>query len=97
MTVLRPGPIAVALAAIVTSAVGVVGFIGLVAPILARLAGARKTLAVLVWSSLIGATLLLLTDTAVQLLAGQFSDFLPTGAVTAVFGSPLMLILLGRL
>ncbi len=89
--------IAVALAAIVTSAVGVVGFIGLVAPILARLAGARKTLAVLVWSSLIGATLLLLTDTAVQLLAGQFSDFLPTGAVTAVFGSPLMLILLGRL
>lgn len=89
--------IAVALSAVVTSAVGVVGFIGLVAPILARLAGARRTAGILIWSTVIGAALLLVTDTAVQLLAGEMGEFLPTGAVTAVFGSPLMLVLLGRL
>lgn len=88
---------AVALAAIVTSAVGVVGFIGLVAPIVARLAGARRTSEILIWSSLIGAALLLFVDAAIQYLAGALSDFLPTGAITAVFGSPLLLLLLPRL
>lgn len=89
--------IAVALAALVTSAVGVIGFIGLVAPILARLSGARRLPAVLLWSSLIGATLLLSADLAIQHLAGAFSDFLPTGAVTAVLGTPLLLFMLRRL
>src|SRR5690606_32149295 len=81
--------VAVMLAAITTSAVGVIGFIGLVAPIAARLAGARKTGEFLVWSALIGGALLLLTDSTLQALAGGLGDFLPTGAVTAVFDSPL--------
>lgn len=89
--------VAVALAALVTSAVGVIGFIGLVAPIIARLAGARRVPQLLIWSSLIGAALLLAADVAIQHLAGAFSDFLPTGAVTAVFGTPLLLVLLRRL
>ncbi|SIQ94402.1 iron complex transport system permease protein [Rhizobium sp. RU35A] len=89
--------IAVALAAFVTSAVGVIGFIGLVAPTIARLAGTRRPGAQLFWSTLIGAGLLFLTDTALMALAGQIADFLPTGAVTAIFGSPLLLILLPRL
>lgn len=88
---------AVALSAFVTSAVGVIGFIGLVAPIVARLAGARRTSEILVWSSLIGAALLLLADAAIQYLAGALGDFLPTGAITAVFGSPLLLLLLPKL
>ncbi len=88
---------AVALAAFVTSAVGVIGFIGPVAPTLARLAGAHRPRELLVWSSLIGAALLWLADGAVQYFAGAFSDFLPTGAVTAIFGSPLLLLLLPRL
>lgn len=88
---------AVVLAALVTSAVGVIGFIGLVAPIIARLSGARRPAQMLVWSSLIGACLLWLADGAVQYLAGALADFLPTGAVTAVFGSPLLLLLLPRL
>jgi iron complex transport system permease protein len=86
--------IAVALSAFVTSAVGVIGFIGLVGPIAARLAGARRASHLFIWSGLIGGALLLLTDAATQVLAGALSDFLPTGAVTAVFGSPLLLILL---
>jgi len=89
--------IAVALAALVTSAVGVIGFIGLVAPIIARLAGARRVPELLLWSSLIGAALLLSADVAVQLAAGAFSDFLPTGAVTAIFGTPVLLLLLRKL
>lgn len=88
---------AVTLAAFVTSAVGVIGFIGLVAPTIARLSGARRPVEILVWSTLIGASLLWFADGAVQYLAGAMADFLPTGAVTAVFGSPLLLLLLPRL
>ncbi|MBR0554063.1 Fe(3+)-hydroxamate ABC transporter permease FhuB [Ciceribacter sp. L1K23] len=89
--------IAVALAAFVTSAVGVIGFIGLVAPIIIRLAGARRPAEILLWSAITGGGLLWLADGAVQLVAGAMSDFLPTGAVTAVLGSPLLLFLLPRL
>ncbi|WP_062204376.1 Fe(3+)-hydroxamate ABC transporter permease FhuB [Aureimonas sp. AU12] len=89
--------VAVLLAAFVTSAVGVVGFIGLVAPVLARLAGARRFGHRLALSTVLGALLLLLTDVAVQLASGVSDEFLPTGAVTALFGSPLLLLLLPRL
>lgn len=89
--------IAAALSAFVTSAVGVIGFVGLVAPILARLAGARRFGEQLVWSTLTGALLLLLTDATLQILAGVSSELVPTGAVTAVLGSPLLLFLLPRL
>ncbi|MBB5574935.1 MULTISPECIES: Fe(3+)-hydroxamate ABC transporter permease FhuB [Rhizobium] len=88
---------AVALAAVVTSAVGVIGFIGLVAPTIARLSGARRPQQLLLWSPVIGAGLLLIADTAIQLVAGKLGEFLPTGAVTAIFGSPLLLLLLPRL
>ncbi|AYD03913.1 Fe(3+)-hydroxamate ABC transporter permease FhuB [Neorhizobium sp. NCHU2750] len=88
---------AVMLAAFVTSAVGVIGFIGLVAPTLARLAGARRPVQLIFWSPLIGAGLLFLADSVLQLVAGGLGDFLPTGAVTAIFGSPLLLALLPRL
>jgi iron complex transport system permease protein len=88
---------AVALAAFVTSAVGVIGFIGLVSPTICRLAGARRPAELLIWSSIVGALLLLLADEAVQYFSAAISDFLPTGAVTAVFGSPLLLLLLPRL
>ena len=89
--------IAVALSAFVVAAVGVIGFMGLVAPILARLTGARRFRAQLVWSLLIGAALLLLTDATVQLLGSTTAELLPTGAVTAVLGSPLLLLLLPRM
>ncbi|MBB3454908.1 iron complex transport system permease protein [Rhizobium sp. BK313] len=88
---------AVALAALVTSAVGVISFIGLVAPTIARLSGARRPQQLMFWSPLIGAGLLLFADAAIQLVAGQLGEFLPTGAVTAIFGSPLLLLLLPRL
>jgi ferric hydroxamate transport system permease protein len=88
---------AVMLAAFVTSAVGVIGFIGLVAPTLARLAGARRPVQLIFWSPLIGAGLLFLADAILQLASGALGDFIPTGAVTAIFGSPLLLALLPRM
>lgn len=89
--------IAVALAALVTSTVGVIGFIGLVAPAIARLTGARRPAAILLWSGVLGAGLLSATDGLVQWMAGGMKDFVPTGAVTAVIGAPLLLALLGGL
>ncbi|MFD2236599.1 Fe(3+)-hydroxamate ABC transporter permease FhuB [Aureimonas populi] len=88
--------LAVLLAAFTASAVGVIGFVGLVAPILAQLAGARSFRARLFFATAIGALVLLVTDLAVQLLAGAAADFLPTGAVTALLGSPILLWLLPR-
>ncbi|MBB5663722.1 iron complex transport system permease protein [Rhizobium leguminosarum] len=87
--------IAIALSALVTSAVGVIGFIGLVAPQIVRLAGARRTLSQLIWSPITGAGLLLLTDQAIKLAAP--GDFVPTGAVTALLGGPILIALLPRL
>ncbi len=89
--------IAIALAAIVTSAVGVIGFIGLIAPRIAQLAGARHMKSQLIWSPLIGAGLLLLTDEALLFFSGASSTFLPTGAITALIGAPLLLLMLPRL
>ncbi|MEM9630534.1 MAG: Fe(3+)-hydroxamate ABC transporter permease FhuB [Pseudomonadota bacterium] len=88
--------LSVGLAAIITSAVGVIGFIGLAAPALARLAGARTVLSQIIWSTLIGGLLLFVTDNAIQLLAGPLSNFIPTGAVTALLGSPLLLLMLRK-
>lgn len=84
---------AVGLAVGVAALVGVIGFIGLAGPALARAAGAR-TLKARLWSApLLSAGLLALTD---QLVAATFGSQLPTGAVTAVLGAPLLLALLRR-
>lgn len=89
--------IAVWLAATVAAEVGVIGFIGLAAPALAALSGARSLKQKLFAAPLIGAILLWLTDGLVQLLAGPGGERIPTGAATALLGGPLLLWLLPRL
>jgi ferric hydroxamate transport system permease protein len=92
--------VAVALTACVVSTVGVIGFIGLAAPTLARFAGARRFGARLLWAPVFGALLLWLTDAAVQAIgaSGVFgARLIPTGAVTALFGAPMLLWLLRQL
>ena len=92
--------ITVALTAGVVSTVGVIGFIGLASPAITRLAGARRFGQRLIWAPLLGAILLWLTDEAVQIVAlsGVFgSQLVPTGAVTSLFGAPLLLWLLRTL
>lgn len=92
--------IAVALTACVVSAVGVIGFVGLAAPTLARLAGARRFHQRLVWAPILGALLLWVTDEVVQVVALSGvvgSQLIPTGAVTSMLGAPILLWLLRQL
>nr|WP_247893619.1 Fe(3+)-hydroxamate ABC transporter permease FhuB [Azospirillum endophyticum] len=90
--------LAVALSAAVVSAAGVIGFVGLAAPAMARLAGARSLSARLAWAPPLGAALLWLADAAAQVasqIAGGGRE-LPTGTLTALLGAPLLLWLLTR-
>ncbi|MBX4955927.1 Fe(3+)-hydroxamate ABC transporter permease FhuB [Rhizobium lentis] len=89
--------LAVWLAASVTSEVGIIGFLGLAAPAIARLAGARGTDRLIVTAPLTGAGLLFLTDCLTQILGPGFTDLVPTGAATALLGGPLLLFLLPRI
>lgn len=88
--------VAAALTAIVTAAVGVIGFIGLAAPVLARASGITRTGPLFVWSSVLSALLLLATDQLVLGLPTTYRLF-PTGAVTALLGAPLLFVLIRRL
>lgn len=90
--------LAVALSAAVVSAAGVIGFIGLAAPAMARLAGAHSLRARLAWAPPLGAALLWLADAAAQAvsqLVGGGRE-LPTGTLTALLGAPLLLWLLTK-
>lgn len=88
--------LAIALSAQLVNAVGMIGFVGLFAPLLARLLGARRLLARLLLSPLIGALLLWLTDQVMIWVSSVWTD-VPTGAATALLGVPLLLWLLPRL
>ncbi|WP_230492831.1 Fe(3+)-hydroxamate ABC transporter permease FhuB [Martelella alba] len=88
--------IAIALSAYLVTAAGIIGFIGLFAPLLARMLGARRLLPRLALSCVLGALLLLLSDQSMILLARHWLE-IPTGAATALLGAPLLLWLLPRL
>ncbi|WP_231562688.1 Fe(3+)-hydroxamate ABC transporter permease FhuB [Cedecea neteri] len=88
--------LALLLSSMLVSVVGVIGFIGLFAPVLAGMFGVRRLLPKLLASMATGALLLLLSDQLV-LWVGSYWQELPTGAVTALVGAPLMLWLLPRL
>lgn len=89
--------IAVGLAASVAANVGLVSFIGLAAPALVRAFGVRKPSHIVFASPLAGALLLWICDGLVQLLASTTAENFPTGAITALFGGPVLLWLLPRI
>jgi iron complex transport system permease protein len=88
--------VAVWLAASVTATVGIIAFLGLAAPSIARLCGARTTGQIMATAPIAGAAVLFLTDCLTQLLGPGFSDLAPTGAATALLGGPLLLMLLPK-
>lgn len=88
--------IAVALTALTVASVGVISFVGLAAPAIVGMAGARRLGQRMLWSGLCGAALLWATDSLVLLAPVTYREF-PTGAVTAVLGVPMLLWLLPRL
>jgi iron complex transport system permease protein len=78
------------------TAVGVIGFIALLAPNIARGLGARSSLGEMVSSLLAGAALLLLTD-SLALFASRFtSNIVPSGASAALIGAPALILLTRR-
>lgn len=89
--------VAVALAGFTVSTVGVIGFLGLAAPSIARALGARRLATRMVVAPLVGALLLTITDQGLQMLSGATGMFLPTGAVTAMLGAPALFLLARRL
>jgi iron complex transport system permease protein len=77
------------LAAATVSAAGLVGFVGLVVPHLARAAGARAHRALVPAAALAGAALVVAADLAARTARAPVE--LPLGAVTALVGVPFFL------
>ncbi|MCU5771561.1 Fe(3+)-hydroxamate ABC transporter permease FhuB [Erwiniaceae bacterium BAC15a-03b] len=88
--------LAILLSAQLVSTVGIIGFIGLFAPLLARILGARRLLSRMLLAPFIGALLLWLADQSVSWLTGIWLE-VSTGTATAIIGAPLLLWLLPRL
>ncbi len=92
--------LAIVISALLVNAVGIIGFIGLFAPLLAKMLGARRLLPRLLprlmLASLIGALILWLSDQIILWLTRVWME-VSTGSVTALIGAPLLLWLLPRL
>jgi iron complex transport system permease protein len=82
-------------AAATVAAAGLVGFVGLVVPHIARRVGAAGHRMLILASALIGGTLVVLADIAARTVRPPAE--LPLGAVTAMIGVPFFLITLRRL
>jgi len=87
--------IAVLQASLVTAMVGVLGFVGLMAPHIARLLGFNKTRQQLVCASLFGALLVIAAESFSRSLP-LYGFRLPTGVLTVLLGLPFFLFLLSR-
>jgi iron complex transport system permease protein len=87
--------LAALLAAATVAAAGLIGFVGLVVPHIARAMGIRAHRPLIVASALIGASLVVAADLAARTLAPPTE--LPLGAITALLGVPFFLVQLRRL
>ena len=83
------------LAAATVAAAGLIGFVGLVVPNLARALGARRHRPMMVVSAIYGAVLLIAADLLARTLRAPAD--LPLGAVTALIGVPFFLTRLRKL
>lgn len=86
--------LAALLAAATVAAAGLVGFVGLVVPHIARRLGLRAHRPLIVAASLVGATLVVAADLAARTIAAPTE--LPLGAITALLGVPFFLLQLRR-
>ncbi len=80
--------------ALAVSLAGAIGFVGLVVPQALRLAGVQHSRALAWQSALGGAALLSWADTVARTVAWPLE--LPVGAVMALVGAPLFIVLLAR-
>jgi iron complex transport system permease protein len=83
------------LAAATVAGAGLIGFVGLVVPHLARMIGARRHRPMLIASALIGGILVVASDILARTVSPPAE--LPLGAVTAVLGVPFFLARLRKI
>ncbi|MDC5705855.1 Fe(3+)-hydroxamate ABC transporter permease FhuB [Vibrio europaeus] len=88
--------LAIFITAAVVSEVGLIGFVGIVAPAIARMLGVRALAKQILASGVIGSSILLIVDLVIQPFSGVGGELLPTGAMTALIGAPFLLWLLQR-
>ena len=86
--------LAALLAAATVAAAGLVGFVGLVVPHIARRLGLRTHRPLVLAAALIGATLVVAADLAARTVAAPAE--LPLGAITALLGVPFFLVQLRK-
>ncbi|MDP9000934.1 MAG: iron ABC transporter permease, partial [Myxococcota bacterium] len=80
----------------VVSVTGVIGFVGLVVPQAARRVLGPDLRLLLPVSALVGGAMLVACDLLVRVMAPRVHTEVPVGAVTALIGGPVFLLLLGR-
>ncbi len=73
------------------TAVGIISFIGLLTPNIARAMGARTPRDELINSMLLGAALLLITDSAAIYLSLLLEETIPSGVAAAAIGAPALI------
>ncbi|MEZ9820693.1 Fe(3+)-hydroxamate ABC transporter permease FhuB [Shewanella sp. 10N.286.45.A1] len=73
------------------TAVGVISFIGLLAPNIARQLGARTPRDELFFSMLLGATVLVITDALAIAMSMLTFDLVPSGTAAALIGAPALI------
>ena len=78
--------------AAVVSAVGLVGFVGIIVPHVVRLLVGTSYRRILPLSALLGASFLVLTDTVARSVVSPSE--LPLGVITALIGAPIFVLLL---
>lgn len=81
-------------ASIAVATVGPIGFIGLVIPHIVRMIFGGQYSAIMLYSPVLGALMMLLSDTAARSIAPDRE--IPVGVVTAVVGAPLLAWLIWR-
>lgn len=86
--------VAVFLAGVTTSIVGVIGFIGLIVPHVARLLMGSDHKYTIPFSIILGAIVLLTADTLARTIGGAIE--IPVGVITSIIGGPFFLYLLRK-
>ena len=86
--------VAVFLAAISTAVVGIISFIGLIVPHIARLLMGSDHKYTIPFSMVLGAIVLLIADTLARTIGGSIE--IPVGVITSIVGGPFFLYMLRK-
>ncbi|WP_413282702.1 Fe(3+)-hydroxamate ABC transporter permease FhuB [Vibrio sp. MA40-2] len=88
--------IGVWLVSVSITAVGLISFVGLIAPNIARSLGYTRARQELLAATVLGAAILLLTDSLAVFISQWSLDLIPTGTATAIIGAPMLIVIARR-